>query len=431
MAANGRGGQKTGIAGGLPPLWAFLAPGAGVFRRAVAAAAFAAVLALSPARAQDYLLAPGDSIAVMVFGQPQMSAKLTVDDAGNVVVPFVGAVKVADLSVAQCQQLIQQRLADGFLKNPLVSVGIDKLRPLYILGDVRLPGAYPFRYGSTVESAVALAGGYGVPGELRGTAVASYLSAEERLRQLAAEQLALRVREARLEAQRDGKTSFAVPDPPSAEGKQKLAKLVGEEQAMLSSETAILASEVRLLEAQKPRLKQRITAVGNQIGTEQKQLAFVHDEEQRSSRLLKQGLGVRGPEVQLKLDEANVENNIWSLDAQLSRSQMDLGNLDLEIQKAQASFKKATLDELQKVRRRLAALRVELPSAWAIRNVQLQLVEGAVPAGQKHRVTITRSRHGHVVVIDGSSTTPLDPGDTIDIKPVLRDRSLALQSPAG
>jgi len=194
MAANGRGDQKTGTAGGLPPLWAFLASGAGVFGRAVAAAALAAVLALSPARAQDYLLAPGDSIAVMVFGQPQMSAKLTVDDAGNVVVPFVGPVKVAGLSVAQSQRLIQQRLADGFLKNPLVSVGIDKLRPLYILGDVRLPGAYPFRYGSTVESAVALAGGYGVPGELRGTAVASYLSAEERLRQLAAERSALRVR---------------------------------------------------------------------------------------------------------------------------------------------------------------------------------------------------------------------------------------------
>jgi polysaccharide biosynthesis/export protein len=382
--------------------------------------------------AADYQLSSGDSIVLTVFGQPQLSAKLTVDASGNVMVPFVGPVRVADLSLMQCQTLIQNRLADGILKSPLVSVGIDQLRPIYILGDVRKPGVYSFRYGSTVESAVAVAGGYGAPGLREGTAVTGYLAAEERLRQLASEQLMLRVREARLEAERDGRTSFAMPVSPSSEGQGKLAKLLADEQAMLSSETGTLVAEIRLLNAQKPRLQQRIVAVGQQILTDQKQLQFVKDEEERSARLLKQGLGVRGPEVQLKLDEANVESNMWNLNAELSRSQMDLGNLDLEIQKAQAAFKKQTLDELQKVREQLSDIGVELPSAWAIRNVKMQEVEGAAAAmGVKHIIEITRSRGSHVVVIKASTATPLQPGDTIDIKPAFPGRLLALQSPTG
>ena len=411
-------------------IWAHCAERAGMLGRAAAAVVLAAAFLLGAARAGDYRLAAGDSIAVMVFGQPQMSAKLVVDDAGNVVVPFVGPLRVADLSVAQCQELIRKRLADGFLKNPLVSVGVAALRPIYILGDVRKPGAYPFPYGSTVESAVALAGGFGIPGTLRDAAAADFLAAQERLRQLASENLALRVREARLEAQRDGKASFAVPDLPTDTGKERLAKLLADQQAVLTSETGMLETEIRLLNDQKPRLEQQIAAVGRQIASGQKQLEFVKGEEQRSSNLLKQGLGVRGTEVQMRLDEANVENNLWGLNAQLSRSQLDLGNLDLEIQKAQAAFKRATLDELQKVRERLAALRVELPSAWAIRNVKLQQVEGAAATIKQHEIDISRNRDGHIVVTKASLATPLQPGDTINVRPVLPDRSLALQSPA-
>ena len=421
-------GRKIGTRGSRSRLAAVLGSGAGALRIAAAAA----MLALLPPAAApaaenggDYLLAPGDSIAVMVFGQPQLSAKMTVDDAGNVVVPFVGPVKVTQQSLATARELIQRRLADGFLKDPLVSVSIDRLRPIYILGDVQRPGSYPFQYGSTVESAVALAGGFGVAGLRRETAIPDYLSAEERLRQLASEQLALRVREVRLEAERDGGASFAVPDLPNSAGDKKLAKLVADEEAVLHSQSGMLAAEIRLLEEQKPRLQRQIDVVGKQIVTGQKQLDFVKSEEERSSQLLKQGLGVRGTEVQMRLDEANVENNLLGLNAQLSRSQMDLGNLDLEIEKARAAYKKQAVDDLQKVRERLAALKVELPSAWSIRNIRLQQVEGAVAAGQKHAVEITRRTGGRVVVLKGAATTPLQPGDAIEVKPVLPDHSLA------
>ena len=132
-------------------------------------------------------------------------------DAGAITIPLTDPIEVKNLTLLECQQRIGDRLADGILRKPSVSVRIAELRPLYVLGDVRLPGAYPFRYGSTVQSAVALAGGFG-PGELlRNTAVSEFLLAEERVRQLTLQKRTLLVRKARLEAQRDGQDTFSPP----------------------------------------------------------------------------------------------------------------------------------------------------------------------------------------------------------------------------
>ena len=127
-----------------------------------------------------YRLAPGDRIMVTVFGQPDLSSDLLIDDAGTVAVPLTTVpVEVKELTVSEAQKRIGDRLvADRILRVPAVSVRISELRPLYVLGDVRLPGAYPFRYGSTTQSAVALAGGFG-PGEmLRRAAISEYLQAQ-------------------------------------------------------------------------------------------------------------------------------------------------------------------------------------------------------------------------------------------------------------
>jgi polysaccharide biosynthesis/export protein len=110
-----------------------------------------------------------------------------------------------------------------------VGVRIAELRPLYVLGNVRLPGAYPFRYGSTAKSAVALARGFG-PGEmLRRTAVSEYLQAGEHVRLLSAQKRMLLVRKARLEAQRDGLDTFSLPDLGDATNDNDIIEIVASE----------------------------------------------------------------------------------------------------------------------------------------------------------------------------------------------------------
>jgi polysaccharide biosynthesis/export protein len=128
----------------------------------------------------DYRLEPGDKVTVTVFGQPQMSGDVTVDGGGQLIMPLIDAVPVANLTVLQAQEAIRSRLANGILQQPSVSVRIAELRPIYVMGDVRTPGAYQFRFGSMVQTAVAQAGGFGPAETVQGTAVSDFLAAEER-----------------------------------------------------------------------------------------------------------------------------------------------------------------------------------------------------------------------------------------------------------
>ena len=76
------------------------------------------------------------------------------------------------------------------------------------------------------------------------------------------------------------------------------------------------------------------------------------------SRLVKQGLGLANAELQLRLTEATQESELWRLEVQISRLQMDSGVLDLQIHEAEAIFKRQIITELRDVGERLKELDV-------------------------------------------------------------------------
>jgi polysaccharide biosynthesis/export protein len=58
------------------------------------------------------------------------------------------------------QATIRSRLGAEFVKDPQVTVDIQQNRPFFILGEVRNAGQYPYVSGMTIETAIAIAGGY-------------------------------------------------------------------------------------------------------------------------------------------------------------------------------------------------------------------------------------------------------------------------------
>lgn len=66
----------------------------------------------------EYRLAPGDRLAVAVFGNADLSGDFAIDGSGQILLPLVGSVTVGDLTAIEAQQLIQSRLADGILVKP-------------------------------------------------------------------------------------------------------------------------------------------------------------------------------------------------------------------------------------------------------------------------------------------------------------------------
>lgn len=110
--------------------------------------------------ADTYKVGSGDKLRVIVYGEDDLGGAFDVDGNGFVSLPLIGQVKVAGLSATDVERAITAKLADGYLKEPRVSVEVTEYRPFYILGEVNRPGSYPYVDGMSVQNAVAAAGGY-------------------------------------------------------------------------------------------------------------------------------------------------------------------------------------------------------------------------------------------------------------------------------
>lgn len=108
------------------------------------------------------IVRPGDVLAVFVLGEPEVTGLVRVDTNGAIVLPIVGPIPVAGLTVLQASDRVRAALR-VFIKDPHVFVSIRQTAPnrqfVYLLGQVNRPGAYVMQDGSTVAEVVAVAGG--------------------------------------------------------------------------------------------------------------------------------------------------------------------------------------------------------------------------------------------------------------------------------
>ncbi|MEZ5787664.1 MAG: polysaccharide biosynthesis/export family protein [Xanthobacteraceae bacterium] len=107
-----------------------------------------------------YRLDAGDKLRVIVFGQEGLTNSYSVDTAGRISMPLIGAVSARGLTTTQLAAAIARRLRNGYIREPHVAVEVEAYRPFFILGEVTYPGQYPFVAHMTVETAVAIAGGF-------------------------------------------------------------------------------------------------------------------------------------------------------------------------------------------------------------------------------------------------------------------------------
>lgn len=115
---------------------------------------------LDPSMKETYTLATGDKLRVIVFGQDTLSNIYQVDAAGRISMPLIGPVTVAGSGTQRAAATIEQKLRAGYVRDPKVTVEVDTYRPFFILGEVTTSGQFPFVNGATVQTAVAIAGGF-------------------------------------------------------------------------------------------------------------------------------------------------------------------------------------------------------------------------------------------------------------------------------
>ena len=114
----------------------------------------------APGGDEPYTLDTGDRLRVVVFGQDGLSNSYIIDASGRITIPLIGTVSARGCTTGQLARVIADRLRNGYVREPHVAIEVETYRPFFILGEVLAPGQYPYVPNMTVETAVAIAGGF-------------------------------------------------------------------------------------------------------------------------------------------------------------------------------------------------------------------------------------------------------------------------------
>ncbi|MGO4440615.1 polysaccharide biosynthesis/export family protein [Rhizobium sp. RAF56] len=116
--------------------------------------------AFNQATIQPYMLDSGDRLRITVFDQEGLSNTYSVDQAGYISFPLIGQVAARGRTPQQLSGDIAQKLKQGYVRDPDVTIDVDRYRSVYIMGEVGQPGQYSYVPGMTVQNAIAVAGGF-------------------------------------------------------------------------------------------------------------------------------------------------------------------------------------------------------------------------------------------------------------------------------
>jgi protein involved in polysaccharide export with SLBB domain len=116
----------------------------------------------------DYVVGPGDSLAIDMWGGMSARVLRVVDRQGRITLPEAGPVQVSGRPLQDVQQAVQKALATEF-RDTSADVSVAKLRTVrvYVVGEVGEPGAYDISSLSTPINALVAAGGVTPRGSLR------------------------------------------------------------------------------------------------------------------------------------------------------------------------------------------------------------------------------------------------------------------------
>ena len=114
-----------------------------------------------------YVVGPGDEVKLALWGRLNASYTLTVDRDGKITIPNIGPLVVAGMTFEQMSGYLIKQAEQITGTNVDISMGALRTIPVFILGDIRRPGAYTISAFATITDALLLAGGPTEIGSMR------------------------------------------------------------------------------------------------------------------------------------------------------------------------------------------------------------------------------------------------------------------------
>src|SRR5204863_6762365 len=105
-------------------------------------------------------IGPQDVLTIQVFDQADLGGRYTVEVDGTFTFPLIGRVTAGGMTLRKFESELKKKLADGYFRNPQVTVAIEQYRSqrVFVMGEVRNAGPVALTGGMTLIEALARAG---------------------------------------------------------------------------------------------------------------------------------------------------------------------------------------------------------------------------------------------------------------------------------
>ncbi|HOU36536.1 MAG TPA: polysaccharide biosynthesis/export family protein [Candidatus Omnitrophota bacterium] len=110
----------------------------------------------------EYVVGVDDVLDISVLQPEKLLSTVVVSPDGSIAFPYIGSVIVKGQTLSQVQRTIESKLADGYMKYPIVSVALkeSRSRKFFVYGEVNKPGTYYINENVTVLRGITMAGGF-------------------------------------------------------------------------------------------------------------------------------------------------------------------------------------------------------------------------------------------------------------------------------
>lgn len=350
-----------------------------------------------------------DPVEELYTAWEQVGGTFLVNTDGSVTLPLVGRLEVSGITTDQLSEQIRQKVQSrlGLRGDIEVVVSISAFAPIYVVGDVRSPGAYPHTPGMTVLQAMSLAGGVNgsntslVRGE-RGalSSLGSYRVLElELLRRLATL--------ARLEAEVDG-SEIVIPaelaDAPMSE------ELIDQERQIMDARQSAFQSSLAQLDELEALLEQRINRLDAQAELRQQQLVLLEEELENAASLVERGLSTAARESNLQREVADQEVRLLEVETARLNAEQQLNETSRDKLDLTNERRRDLVQGLQEQHAAIGELRIRMETEASLFAESVQTGNGLVQLSSMAPPTLEITRAGP----DGSVTFPVGRVDQIE-----------------
>ena len=374
-----------------------------------------------------YVLDRGDKLRIRFFDRydrDDLNGDYAIGESGLLRLARLGLFEVRGKTTSEVENAVRESVESKGEKLGYFFIDIAECRPIYVNGLANKPGAYPFVTGLTVAHAVSLAGGlYRSPI----ASLADGIRERSKISEIVERMKMPVARKARLEAERDGVETISVPAELSDLGRASADEFIRREQTVMQRNR-------EMNERERAGLRSMIEFAQSEVDSYDAEIASMNQRLEVQSQLFNRLKSLFDQKI---VNAAHFNQSLTALDSVQRDKQLAIAGLARakgSLEKAKKDLAMLALSTSSRGAKDVAETEAEISHLKEQAEEQRRLatrldsVTGRSNADEQIAYRIMRrDKSGQLVSTPATETTPLMPGDIIQIDSEREARQLAVK----